>query len=289
MHVLKRILSVFCLLVLVLGFSTAPASAEETVFETSRQLGYLTGGEWVDCGYDNERLAFDRDADGVLRLMSRENGLPYLTFKGYDGGPADYTINELRTSAPAMKFFEIIATKGPKHHNNGYWLVSKQDNEWMVFMTVDSLATMGYNPRTNNTLVSAVNANGNGKLIVTCKPDIPPAAIPAGADKDGTLRLNLAWEPSVRWFSVQLWEPAATPGLDPGSAAPASSPAASVSNAPAAPAPAMVNRAPAATRGNAGPVMRIEENAAGNGSVLTATIPRYKFFPMEYLLLIPKS
>lgn len=51
----------------------------------------------------------------------------------------------------------------------------------------------------------------------------------------------------------------------------------------------MVSKTPAAARGNAGPVMRIEENTAGNGSVLTATIPRYKFFPMEYLLLIPKS
>lgn len=200
-----RILSILALLIFSLEVS---AFAQETGFLTPGKSTFLyLNTKEMNVNYDNESLKFVMLQNGTLKLMSRDGRHDYMSFTGYDGTNAGigYAVREIYTINPSMKFFEINANCGAHAKNCGYWVVGKRDGNWVCFVSIDSLAQMGYTSGEWHQIKTSFNEDATGRFLLTSQHEyMPPGAQFQYQRKFAVdLRLQLFWDQNARWFGIR--------------------------------------------------------------------------------------
>lgn len=198
-----------CYLLITCLFVTPPSAfAQETGFLTPGNSTFLYMDTRVlNETYDNESIKFVLQRNGVLRLMSRNGKHDYLSFTGYDGTNAGigYRIRKIYTMFPSMTFFEIVADRGAHAKNSGYWLIGKCNGQWVTFVSIDSLANMGYTPGEWHRIFTSINSDATGRFILTSvNTYMPPGAHYESQRQHAVdLKLQLFWDKDAHWFGIR--------------------------------------------------------------------------------------
>jgi len=205
---LKKLLLSCILLLACLFIIPQAVSAQETGFLTPSNSTFLyLDTRVLNETYDDEAIKFVLQRDGVLRLMSRNGTHDYLSFTSYDGNNAGigYKIRKIYTMFPSMQFFEIIADAGAHAQNCGYWLIGKHNGQWVTFVSIDSLAQMGYTPGEWHQISTELNADATGRFILTSRHEYMPPGAQYGYQRKFAvdLRLQLFWDQKARWFGIR--------------------------------------------------------------------------------------
>lgn len=199
-------LSVFilCLAFFLINSVQVPA-AEFSAFDDGNFL-YMDTRQ-LNVRYDNEPLKFFLQQDGTLRLMSRDGKHDYMSFINYVGakGGVGYKIRTIRTTDPDMTFFEINANVGAHAMNCGYWLIGKHDGQWVTYVSLDSLATMGYIIGEWHQIRTKIDEDGTGRFILISSHEyLPPGAQYQYQRKHAVdLQLELFWYENAQWFGMR--------------------------------------------------------------------------------------
>lgn len=160
-------LSVFILCLAFFLINSAQVPAAEFSASDDGNFLYMDTRQLNVC-YDNEPLKFVLQKDGTLRLMSRDGKHDYMSFINYVGAKdgVGYKIRTIRTTDPDMTFFEINADVGAHAMNCGYWLIGKHDGQWVTYVSLDSLATMGYTIGEWHQIRTKIDEDGTGRFIL---------------------------------------------------------------------------------------------------------------------------
>lgn len=199
-------LSVFILCLAFFLINSAQVPAAE--FSTSDDGNFLyMDTRQLNVHYDNEPLKFVLQQDGTLRLMSRDGKHDYMSFINYVGakGGVGYKIRTIRTTDPDMTFFEINANVGAHAMNCGYWLIGKHDGQWVTYVSLDSLATMGYIIGEWHQIRTKIDEDGTGRFILISSHEyLPPGAQYQYQRKHAVdLQLELFWDENAQWFGMR--------------------------------------------------------------------------------------
>ena len=205
---MKKLLTICFLLLTCLLAIPSTSSAQETGFLTPGESTFLyLDTRVLNETYDNEAIKFILQRDGVLRLMSRNGTRDYLSFTAYDGDNAGigYKIRKIYTTFPSMQFFEIIADVGDQAKNCGYWIIGKKDGQWVTYVSIDSLAAMGYTPGEWHQISTALNNDATGRFILTSRHEYMPPGAQYGYQRKFAvdLQLQLFWDQNAQWFGIR--------------------------------------------------------------------------------------
>ena len=205
----KWMCGVFLMFAVVFGLAVMPgvASAQETGFLSTDKPAFLYGSSnGIEMSYEGETVQFILQSDGVLRLQS-PSGTQYLSFTGYDGSNAGigYAVRPIYTMFPSMTFIEINANRGAHAKNCGYWIIGKRDGQWVKYITLDSLASMGYTPNEWHQIATAANEDATGRFLLTSSHEYMPPGAQYGYQRRHAvdLRLQLFWDQRARWFGMK--------------------------------------------------------------------------------------
>lgn len=207
----KALRTIFLLLVMVVTAVYAPQSVSaqdsrfvplgdsEFLYIDPQPARFAINGEPV-------QLIMDRRT-GVLRLFDASGKKDYLSFTGYygDNGGIGYTVRKIALTDPGKQFIEIIASQGAKGKNAGYWLIGKHDGKWVTYVSLDSLASMGYTTDEWHGINSIINSDGDGRFIIeSFHRYMPPGAQYGYQEKIAVdLRVELTWDKNARWFAMR--------------------------------------------------------------------------------------
>lgn len=184
----KKVCVIFSFWIVTLLQTTAFASHFDT-FTTSNFLNYST--KTVNLNGDGERVSFILQDDWILRMKSRDGKNDYLSFMSYYGDKyLDCGIKKLQLRDPKKICFEINMIAGVHGKNSGYWLIGKYGEKWVTFVSLDSLASVGYTPNEWHSISTKVNENGD--LILTSRHS-------TGVD----FQAKLFWDSKAQWFGIQ--------------------------------------------------------------------------------------
>ena len=205
----QKIFSYLSVFILCLAFflsNSAQVPAAE--FSTSDDGNFLyMDTRQLNVRYDNEPLKFVLQKDGTLRLMSRDGKHDYMSFVNYVGakGGVGYKIRTICTTDPDMTFFEINADVGAHAMNCGYWLIGKHDGQWVTYVSLDSLATMGYTIGEWHQIRTKIDEDGTGRFILISSHEyLPPGAQYQYQRKHAVdLQLELFWDENAQWFGMR--------------------------------------------------------------------------------------
>ena len=205
---MKKLLTICFLLLACIFAIPSTSSAQETGFLTPGESTFLyLDTRVLNETYDNEAIKFILQRDGVLRLMSRNGTRDYLSFTAYDGDNAGigYKIRKIYTTFPSMQFFEIIADVGAHAKNCGYWIIGKKDGQWVTYVSIDSLAAMGYTPGEWHQISTALNNDATGRFILTSRHEYMPPGAQYGYQRKFAidLQLQLFWDQNAQWFGIR--------------------------------------------------------------------------------------
>lgn len=199
-------LSVFILCLAFFLINSAQVPAAEFSASDDGNFLYMDTRQLNVC-YDNEPLKFVLQKDGTLRLMSRDGKHDYMSFINYVGakGGVGYKIRTIRTTDPDMTFFEINADVGAHAMNCGYWLIGKHDGQWVTYVSLDSLATMGYTIGEWHQIRTKIDEDGTGRFILISSHEyLPPGAQYQYQRKHAVdLQLELFWDENAQWFGMR--------------------------------------------------------------------------------------
>lgn len=207
----KALRTIFLLLVMVVTAVYAPQSVSaqdsrfvplgdsEFLYIDPQPARFVINGEPV-------QLIMDRST-GVLRLFNMNATKDYLSFTGYygDNGGIGYKVRKIALTDPGMQFIEIIASQGAKGKNAGYWLIGKRDGKWVTYVSLDSLASMGYTTDEWHAINGKINTDGDGHFIIESSHRyMPPGAQYGYQEKTVVdLRVELTWDENARWFAMR--------------------------------------------------------------------------------------
>lgn len=199
-------LSVFILCLAFFLINSAQVPAAEFSASDDGNFLYMDTRQLNVC-YDNEPLKFVLQKDGTLRLMSRDGKHDYMSFINYVGAKdgVGYKIRTIRTTDPDMTFFEINADVGAHAMNCGYWLIGKHDGQWVTYVSLDSLATMGYTIGEWHQIRTKIDEDGTGRFILISSHEyLPPGAQYQYQRKHAVdLQLELFWDENAQWFGMR--------------------------------------------------------------------------------------
>lgn len=104
-----------------------------------------------------------------------------------------------------MTFFEINADVGAHAMNCGYWLIGKHDGQWVTYVSLDSLATMGYTIGEWHQIRTKIDEDGTGRFILISSHEyLPPGAQYQYQRKHAVdLQLELFWDENAQWFGMR--------------------------------------------------------------------------------------
>lgn len=210
MHFRQKIISYLSVFILCLAFFLIDSSqVQATEFLTPDQGTFLyLDTRQLNVQYDNEQLKFVLQQDGTLRLMSRDGKHDYMSFINYVSarGGEGYKIRTIRTTNPDMTFFEINADVGAHAMNCGYWIIGKHDDgQWVTYVSLDSLASMGYTIGSWHQIKTKINEDGTGRFILISQHEyMPPGAQYGYQRRMATdLQLELFWDQNAQWFGMR--------------------------------------------------------------------------------------
>ena len=187
-RILKRIgCSLVILSSLLLGTACLnPSNAQDVLFYKSTEhvgMGYIS--EHVGTIYhssfkspvifdfENEKYLLERDYQDILHLKSADGTTDYLSFvpsfiPGDDEfiptSGTSYYVKKIYTSNPNLQFLEIVMLADPLEQTEGYWLIGKHNNNWITYVSYDSLKSMGLSD--GGTVRSTVNSDLDGEMIL---------------------------------------------------------------------------------------------------------------------------
>lgn len=204
----RLICTAFTLLAAIFIFAPS-VSAQETGFLESEKATFLyMDKRTLNMNYEGEKILFTSMRDGTLRLTSADGRQDYLYFIPYDGkmGGVGYAIRPIYTIFPSMTFIEIIADVGAHAKNCGYWLIGKHNGQWVTYISIDSLAQMGYTPGEWHQIHTAANKDATGRFILTSQHEyMPPGAQYEAQRKFAVdLKLQIFWDQDAQWFGLRV-------------------------------------------------------------------------------------
>ena len=205
-HKIFSYLSVFILCLAFFLINSVQVPAAEFSASDDGNFLYMDTRQ-LNVRYDNEPLKFVLQQDGTLRLMSRDGKQDYMSFINYVGakGGVGYKIRTIRTNAPDMTFFEINADVGAHAMNCGYWLIGKHDGQWVTYVSLDSLATMGYTIGKWHQIRTKIDEDGTGRFILISSHEYMPPGAQYGYQRKHAvdLQLELFWDDNAQWFGMR--------------------------------------------------------------------------------------
>ena len=184
MNRLAKFLACALLASSVVAGSAAPASAMNI---TGVSQAMTIANKTVTASDENgQKIKFVSDGK-VLRLMSADGTKDFLSFSSFDGiySGVDYSVRAVETADPAMRIFEIAATREGK--NCGYWLVGNHiGGAWTTYVSWNSFANLGFRTDRWHELKATIE---NQQLIITSY----------------TARGNMDWRAQVFWNAQDGW------------------------------------------------------------------------------------
>lgn len=173
---------------------------------TDRAILYLDKTEFYFTE-DNEELKFVNLKNGTLKLMSADGTTDYMSFVNYDGakGGVAFVIRPIYAVLPKGTFYEITADVGAHGKNCGFWLIGKRDGQWVTYVSIDSLATMGYTPDQWHRIKTETNGDATGRYILTSEHEYMPPGAKYGYERRVAtdLALQLFWDKKAQWFGMR--------------------------------------------------------------------------------------
>ncbi|MDY3957670.1 MAG: hypothetical protein SOY74_05720 [Allisonella histaminiformans] len=187
-RILKRIgCSVIILSSLLLGTACLnPSNAQDVLFYKSTEhvgMGYISEHDGtiyhfgfnspVIFDFENEKYLLERDYQDILHLKSADGTTDYLSFvpsfipsddEFFPTFSTSYYVKKIYTSNPNLQFLEIVMLADPNGQTEGYWLIGKHNNNWITYVSYDSLKSMGLSD--GGTVRSTVNSDLDGEMIL---------------------------------------------------------------------------------------------------------------------------
>lgn len=172
----------FLFAILLLGMCTAQAA-------TFSVLGDLTEIK--------DRLAMDdvvfvrNKKDKILNIIDKNNN-KVLTF--YIESPFCY-VKKIVCKNPDKVFYEIKDPIGAHGELAGYWLIGQHNENWVVYVNLESLRSMGAHFCTWRT-----EAKG-GTLLIPTFNYVPPSR--DSVNVNNHVNIELFWDDDAQWFGMR--------------------------------------------------------------------------------------
>lgn len=208
MNIAKKVLPGLSLFLLCNMYPlTAPIEVQAINFLSPIDQVSLYMNTQVEFKDHGENLHFIDLRNGKILLMCEGSNNPYLTLEnnlGVTEGVA-YGITRFCTSDLSKVFYEITASTGAHGRACGYWIVGRNDGQWVTYVSLDNLATMGYTLDKWHTISTRINANNDGCLILTSKHEYMPPGAKYGYEIQRVidLKLELYWDEDAQWFGMR--------------------------------------------------------------------------------------
>lgn len=102
-------------------------------------------------------------------------------------------------------FFEINATIGAHEQNCGYWLIGKENGQWVTYVTLEDLAKNGYAIDQWRQIVTKINTDGSGRFILLSQYEYMPPEATFGMQRRycTDLQLELLWDDAAPGFVMR--------------------------------------------------------------------------------------
>lgn len=136
-------LALFLLCILCLLADAPKVRAAEFLTADDGTFLYMNSRE-LEISDDEDGVQFFLADDGTLQLMNKNTQDVYKTFVPLEQGMVGYRVRDVFTANPENIFFEINATIGAHEQNCGYWLIGKENGQWVTYVALEDLAKNGY-------------------------------------------------------------------------------------------------------------------------------------------------
>lgn len=154
---------------------------------------------------DEDGVQFFLADDGTLQLMNKNTQDVYKTFVPLEQGMVGYRVRDVFTANPENIFFEINATIGAHEQNCGYWLIGKENGQWLTYVTLEDLAKNGYAIDQWRQIVTKINTDGSGRFILLSQYEYMPPEATFGMQRKycTDLQLELLWDDAAQGFVMR--------------------------------------------------------------------------------------
>ena len=149
---------------------------------------------------EEEGVQFFLADDGTLQLMNKNTKDVYKTFVPAENGMVGYRVRDVFTANPENIFFEINATIGAHEQNCGYWLIGKENGQWVTYVALEDLAKNGYAIDQWRQIVTKINTDGSGRFILLSQYEYMPPEATFGMQRRyfTDLQLELLWDDTTQ-------------------------------------------------------------------------------------------
>ena len=197
-------LSLFLLCILCLLADAPKVRAAEFLTADNGTFLYMNSRELEICD-EEDGVQFFRADDGTLQLMNKNTKDVYKIFVPSEQGMVGYRVRDVFMANPEKIFWEINATIGAHEQNCGYWLIGKENGQWVTYVTLEYLAKNGYAINKWRQIVTKINTDGSGRFILLSQYEyIPPEATFGMQRKYCTdLQLELLWDDAAQGFVMR--------------------------------------------------------------------------------------
>lgn len=139
--------------------------------------------------FENSKYRFESDSLGTLHLKSADGIIDYLSFPPYKEFNTEdrmYSVKKIYTSNPNLQFLEISVRNVVE--TLGYWLIGKDNNKWITYVSYDSLKSVGLSD--GGMVISYVNPDCTGKMTLEL------------TSSDSNERVVLRWNDTAKQMEI---------------------------------------------------------------------------------------
>ena len=197
-------LSLFLLCILCLLADAPKVRAAEFLTADNGTFLYMNSRELEICD-EEDGVQFFRADDDTLQLMNKNTKDVYKTFVPSEQGMVGYRVRDVFMANPEKIFWEINATIGAHEQNCGYWLIGKENGQWVTYVTLEYLAKNGYAINKWRQIVTKINTDGSGRFILLSQYEYMPPEATFGMQRKycTDLQLELLWDDAVQGFVMR--------------------------------------------------------------------------------------
>lgn len=197
-------LSLFLFCILCLLADAPKVRAAEFLTADNGTFLYMNSRELEICD-EEDGVQFFRADDGTLQLMNKNTKDVYKTFVPSEQGMVGYRVRDVFMANPEKIFWEINATIGAHEQNCGYWLIGKENGQWVTYVTLEYLAKNGYAINKWRQIVTKINTDGSGRFILLSQYEYMPPEATFGMQRKycTDLQLELLWDDAAQGFVMR--------------------------------------------------------------------------------------
>ena len=197
MRIYKKLfsrLALFLLCIVCLLADAPKVRAAEFLTADDGTFLYMNSRE-LAISDEEEGVQFFLADDGTLQLMNKNTQDVYKTFVPLEQGMVGYRVRDVFTAKPENIFFEINATIGAHEQNCGYWLIGKENGQWVTYVTLDQWRQ----------IVTKINTDGSGRFILLSQYEYMPPEATFGMQRRyfTDLQLELLWDDATQGFVMR--------------------------------------------------------------------------------------